>query len=489
MAGIGFELKKLFKEHSLFYDIRAYFISSLVSIGPTCLCIVLITTMQYFMKVMGESYKSVEYFVTIIVYCFSFSLIITGGFSLLISRYVSDCIYKDNKEKIVPSLFGILSIVLVIDFTISNLFYINSNISSCVKIISIILLGELSVVWIQSVYISVLKDYVAILKSFLIGIGNIIIIYFVLSYFIKFSIFYSALFSITFGFFVMIMLFIKKIIDEFGQNSFNYKECFEVITSFNKYPYIFITGFLYYIGMYIHNFVFWLSPKGITVENTFRVAPFYDIALFYAFLSLMPITVLFQVKTETAFYPKYKKYYMVSQEKGNIEDINLARSEMISTLYSELNYLIEMQFIIGLVFMVFGKKFLPQIGLAGLPTDIFSILVLGSMSFSIMYIIVVILLYFDSMVNAMKISIVFCVLNFLLTLLTLFLGEYFYGFGFFVAALSSFIYSYRKLDSFLKEIDYYTFASQPMFIKKVDGFFVRLYHNKIMKGDKLSEKD
>ncbi len=41
----------------------------------------------------------------------------------------------------------------------------------------------------------------------------------------------------------MIMLFIKKIIDEFGQNSFNYKECFEVITSFNKYPYIFITGF------------------------------------------------------------------------------------------------------------------------------------------------------------------------------------------------------------------------------------------------------
>ncbi len=57
MAGIGFELKKLFKEHSLFYDIRAYFISSLVSIGPTCLCIVLITTMQYFMKVMGESYK------------------------------------------------------------------------------------------------------------------------------------------------------------------------------------------------------------------------------------------------------------------------------------------------------------------------------------------------------------------------------------------------------------------------------------------------
>ncbi|MGO5090936.1 exopolysaccharide Pel transporter PelG [Clostridium sp. LCP25S3_F10] len=489
MAGIGFELKRLFKERSLFYDIRAYFISSLVSVGPTFLCILLITTMQHFMKVMGESYKSVEYFVTIIVYCFSFSLIITGGFSLLISRYVSDCIYEGNKEKIVPSLYGILSIVLCIDFIISNLFYINSNISSYVKIFSIILLGELSMVWIQAVYISALKDYMAILNSFLIGIGNIIISYFVLNYFIKSSIFYSALFSITFGFFIMIILFIKKIIEEYGQSAFNYKECFEVITSFNKYPYIFITGFLYYIGMYAHNFVFWFSSKGITIENTFRVAPFYDIALFYAFLSLMPIIVLFQVRTETTFYPKYKKYYVVSQEKGNIEDINLARSEMISTLYSELNYLIEMQFIVGLVFMVFGKKFLPEIGLAGLPTDIFSILVLGSMSFSIMYIIVVILLYFDGVMNAMKISIIFFVLNFLLTLITLFLNECFYGFGFFIAALSSLIYSYRKLNLFLKEIDYYTFASQPMFIKKVDGFFVRLYHDKIMKGDKLSEKD
>ncbi len=53
MAGIGFELKKLFKERSLFYDIKAYFISSLVSIGPVFLCILLITVMQYSMKAMG----------------------------------------------------------------------------------------------------------------------------------------------------------------------------------------------------------------------------------------------------------------------------------------------------------------------------------------------------------------------------------------------------------------------------------------------------
>lgn len=263
MAGIGFELKKLFKERSLFYDIKAYFISSLVSIGPVFLCILLITVMQYSMKAMGESYKSVEYFVTIIVYCFSFSLIITGGFSLLTSRYVSDCMYEDNREKIVPSLFGILSIVLTIDFIVSNLFYINSNINNYVKILSIIILGELSIIWIQVVYISALKDYGgAIVKSFLMGIFNIGIIYFVLSYLIKYSIFYSALLSITFGFFIMIMLFIKKIIEEYGQSTFNYKKCFEVITSFSKYPDIFITGFLYYVGMYIHNFIFWISQGG-----------------------------------------------------------------------------------------------------------------------------------------------------------------------------------------------------------------------------------
>jgi uncharacterized membrane protein len=488
MAGIGFELKGLFKKRGLFYNIKGYFISAVVTIGPTLLCIFLILGMQSIMRNMGESYKQIDFFVTLLVYCFAFSLIITGGFSLLSSRYISDCIYRGQQSKILPSFFGVISIVLVIDFIITNLFFLPSGIESYVKISAIVLLGELSIVWIESIYISSLKDYMSISISFLIGIATIFFCYLFMVYSLKINIFDSALFSVVFGFFVMMILFIVKIFESFWESNFTYKECFEIVASLSEYPENFITGFLYYLGMYVHTFIFWFSTNGISIENTFKVAPFYDTPLFYSLLSLLPMTILFQVRTETSFFPKYKKYYLLCQDKGNIQDINLARNDMISTLHSELKTLIEIQLFVSFAFIAFGMKFLPQIGLSAFSIDIFSILVLGSMSFSIMQIINTFLLYFDNRRTAMKVSVVFITLNILLTLLSLFLGEGLYGYGFFAASLISVIFAYKKLTSFLEEIDYFTFASQPMFVKETTGFFKRLYSDKIMKGEKANEK-
>ena len=42
MAGVGFELKKMFKNETKGTNIRGYLVSSLVTSGPTVICISLI---------------------------------------------------------------------------------------------------------------------------------------------------------------------------------------------------------------------------------------------------------------------------------------------------------------------------------------------------------------------------------------------------------------------------------------------------------------
>ncbi|MBC8061242.1 MAG: exopolysaccharide Pel transporter PelG [Clostridiaceae bacterium] len=485
MAGIGFELRGLFKERGLFYNFKAYFVSSVVTSGPTLLCIILIIGMQVLLKNMGESFINIQYFISIMIYCFAFSLIITGGFVLLAARYISDCIYRKTLGKIFPSFFGVTVIVLIIDFVLANIFYLTSGINDFVKIYSIILLGEISIIWIESIYITTIKDYLSIFISFFIGIAVMFSVFLGLVYWIHIDNFFSALLSLVIGFLVMAILFAIKIYKVYGGTRFSVTDCFEIITSIDEHPELLVTGVLYYLGMYVHNFVFWFSDKGMVIKDTFRIAPFYDVALFYAFLSIIPITVIFVVKVETSFYPRYKEYYSLTQSNGSVKDIEIARSEMITTLLIELRYLIEVQLFISFTFIAFGRKLLPMVGLSQLSTDIFSILILGSLCYIIMYFLLIILLYFDNKKNAMHIAITFFSLNLIFTLISLFLGESFYGYGFFAAAIISMVFAYFKLSYFLEEIDYYTFASQPIFIKNKEGRFGKLYKYMLLKGRKI----
>ena len=47
MAGIGFELKKLFKNKGIIQNAKAYSYSTIITIGPSAICIMLVLGMQY----------------------------------------------------------------------------------------------------------------------------------------------------------------------------------------------------------------------------------------------------------------------------------------------------------------------------------------------------------------------------------------------------------------------------------------------------------
>lgn len=475
MAGVGFELKRLFRNKGFLANLKGYFISTIVTVGPTILCILLLIAMNEVLVVLGESYNNRQLFLATIVYCFAFSLIITGGLAMLMARYVSDCLFEKNIDRINPSLLGVSLIALSLAFITGVPFLLNSNIDAVLKIITYLIYAELVVVWLQGVYLSAVKHYLKIAGIFFTGVLTIALTTFILVELVGIGPLMSVLLSICIGFGVMVILFFITLYKTFGLGKNSLSNCFDFLKSGDKYWELLVLGLFYYLGIYGHNFVFWLSKESVVVENTYRFSPMYDLPVFYAFLTIIPAMVIFVVKVETSFYGKFREFYYMVRGNGSINDIKRTKEEMIKTLLAELRHMIEVQAFISFVAIMLGLRILPIVGFTTLSVDIFSILVLASLAYIIMYLLIIILLYFDDRKGAMFIALVFFLTSVAFSFISVKLGQSYYGFGFFFSSLLSMIIAFIRLNFYLKNIEYNTFGLQPIFIKEKAGVLSKAY--------------
>lgn len=471
MAGIGFELKKLFGNKGYINITRAYLYTALVTVGPTILCMFMIVSLQLFMIFMGVGIAERELFIAAITYSFVFSLILTSGFAMVVTRYLSDKIYLKEYDEILPSLYGVLTICLVIGGAAGIIFYAFSPLSLLFKFGAYSLFMGLIIIWLLSIYLSALKDYMKIVKGFVMGVSVTLACSYILLKFTGFPKAISCLMAVDLGIFVIILSLMMCLKRFFKSKEKGY---FKFIAYFDKYISLSLISFAYTLGIYVHNFVFWTSDYAVVIEHTYVFSPIYDVPAFYAFLTMLTAMVIFIAKVETSFYEKYKNYYSTVLGRGTLDDIFRTKKEMHNVLVQETTYIMEMQLFFTLVFMVLGLRLLPRIGFSGLSMDIFSIMTLGSYACVIFFIVMLLLLYFDDRKGALIVAVVFVTTNTIFSIITLALGESFFGFGFFISSIISVCAVLVRISLFIKNIDYYTFCSQPIVYKEREGYFTRL---------------
>ena len=106
MAGIGFELKKLFNSRGLFASFRAYGYAGVVCTGPMLLGIVLLLGVMYLCDKTGGSRHSRELLVCMITYTLLFSLTVTSFLSMVVTRFIADMLYEEKYDMVLPSFWG-----------------------------------------------------------------------------------------------------------------------------------------------------------------------------------------------------------------------------------------------------------------------------------------------------------------------------------------------------------------------------------------------
>ncbi len=419
MAGIGFELKKLYKNRGLILDFRAFLYVAIVTIGPQIIFLIMIGILQLMLYFLNVSFTDREFFIVSVVYPFTFSQIITSGFSMLITRYISDRLYSREYDKILPSLYGVLSLCLTIGGVIGIIFLYRAPINIYFKLTTFILYIELIIMWLQSVYLSALKDYIKIIKSYAIGVIVVIALSFILVICTKLMTILSILIALDIGILIIITLLMAHIQSFFESSSSRY---FDFLVYFDKYYLLFFTSFFYTLGLYIHNLIFWNSDLIRVVAKTYIYAPKYDIATFYALLTILPASIIFVVSVETSFYDRYKQYYSYIIDGGNLKEIIRARKSMITVLWQEMLKLMQIQLFLTLIFIVLGNRLLQYIGLTQDSIDIFSILSLGAYCTIFLFFIILIELYFDNRKGAFSVSAIFLILNTVFTIISIVLG-------------------------------------------------------------------
>lgn len=474
MAGIGFELKGLFRKKGIFAIFRAYGYAGIICTGPMLLGVLLLLGVMFLCNLTGAPTYDRELLICMITYTLLASLTVTSFFSMVVTRFIADMLYEERTETILSSFWGSNGIMLTIGGILYGIFLLFSGASLLDGFLLFILFGELIVVWNAMSYLTAIKDYKGILLSF----ASAVVVTFVLGYLlllVGIPHVEALLLAVSAGYALMMIWDVVLLYRYFPQSD---TSGFLFLNWIDQFLPLSLTGLFINIGLFAHLVLMWAGPIGVKVKGLFYGAPYHDVPALIAFLSILITTVNFVVSVEVNFYPKYRTYYSLFNDKGSIKDIRQAEGEMLAVLNSELKYTaLKQLFTTALAISLGGVllKLLP-LGFNDLMQGYFRVLCVGYGMYAVGNTILLLLLYFTDYKGAMAASAAFAVSTVIFTIISMFFEQVYFGFGFLAGSAVFFLMAYLRLNSFTRRLPYYILSAQPIVAETKSGWFTRLGH-------------
>lgn len=474
MAGIGFELKKLFSRKGLIATVRAYGYATLVCAGPMLLGFLLLLFAMLFADFSGAARHDRELLVTLLTHALLASLVVTSLFSMLTTRFCADMLYEKKYNQIISSFYGSLWMMLIFGGIGYGVFLYFSGVAFLYKILSWIFFMILIVVWTEISYLTMLKDYRGIILAFAVSVAGALALGALLLFVFHIEAVTALLIAITVGYAVMMLWYFALIYRYFPEG---FGSSMRFLQWFDTTPQLGFTGFFITLGLFGHlTLMWWCSPLKVQVEGLFYGAPAYDVPAIFAFFSILLTTVNFTTSVETRFYPRYKEYFSLFNDGGSIENINEAEEVMTQVLSEELGYLALKQIFSTLIFIIFGTIILPQLplGFSSEMLRIYRTLCVGYAFYAIGNSLMLMSQYFSDLKGALMSSAVFAVGANLSTLLLAIFVKGFYGFGFIFGSALFCVVAAVRLCLYLRKLKFNVLSRQPLFASSRIGLFTRL---------------
>lgn len=469
MAGIGFELKKVFRGGGVFAVLRGYSLTAVVTEGPMVLMIVLLFTLQRLLADSGAAYRVREQFLFFMTYAMIFSLILADTVLLFLDRFISDCIYGRRLEDVLPAFCGLVFFLLLAGAPAAGLYLHTLPVSGSVRMAAGLLFCVLLILWVQMSCLSAVKRYEYVLLGFVAGTVTALVLAWA---FLRGGMdpLAAALWGTALGFLVLLFLYMGQLLACYPAGSWNLLVFFPAL---QRYPGLLLTGLLLGLGLYGHNFVFWASDARVRVFATGVCCARYDVPAFFATLTILPMLVQFVVGLETRFARRHRAYFDAILYGGRLEDIRAAKEEMETALYAELAHMLQLQFIVAVASVAFLGNFLQTAGLDETMAGTFRLLCFGYCLYGLVKCGIVVLLYFDDRAGACRAAGLFAALSAAASLVTLATGPDTWGAGFLAAGAVTGFWVLRRLRRYLGELEYHVFCEQPLFEEPRDGVLCR----------------
>ncbi len=459
MAGIGFELKKIFKQGSLFATVRGVTYATLTTIGPMVLIMGVLLIMYGTLGYMNVPIIQRELLSSTFLYAFIFSMITAAPVSIVLSRYIADSIFERRERDILPSYYAGLSVCAVLCLLLGGSFcYFEVTLGGVDPIfvfVSYALYIALVITFYTMTYVAALKEYRQIAKAYIIGLAVVLVLGFFLQRFTGLATEEIILYSFTVGFTLTALLLFAQVKSFYREASKEYRRVFRY---FRKYWMLIAANLLYTLGLYAHNFVFWFSDLHIIIAQVFRSAPAYDMATCLAMFTNISLTVTFVVRVETRFHEKYQAY-CEAVIGGRKSDIDYAKGAMFRTLTDEMWFIIQMQLGITVVIFFIALIVLPMLGFGGLTMVIYPVLAAAYLVIFVTQSFTVFLYYVEDYRGAVYTTLCFLLATVLGSLFAwYFLQPSLYGLGAFFGAFVGWTVCYYRLRYMERHFDRHIFC-------------------------------
>ncbi len=403
MAGIGFELQKALDRRTYTSYLQAYFTAMAYSSGPwMCTLIALLVISSAARPILGVA--RVNQFTSVLVYIYAMSLLISGPIQLILTRYVADRLYEEDRDGVLAGVLHALALAGGISGCFWYAFGTYVSLPPGMLVSSTILCIVVTCVWIIMAYVTSLKRYRAVTSIFAIGC--------LLSVFLSIGLARHARLETT-GLLLGFALGHAAILAGMASVStreytYERRSALHFLSYFVKMPGLAAVGFLMNIALWADKFLVWYFTGTQEIPG-FYSNWIYDIPAYLAYLSVLPSQAFFLIKVETRFDVHYQKFLGAILDSP-AEVVQRRKEEMLESLRDGLNQLLKFQGVISLVLVLLSEQLLEILGLHTLhPKLVIGLMVGAYCHFGFLHT-MVFLMYLDRRREMTELLVVFCIL-------------------------------------------------------------------------------
>lgn len=452
MAGVGFTLRNLARQDSLFGTAQALLFSSLLVAGPWIATIISLHAILYF-GAAGLSVDEVSIFRGVAAISFQFTPLLVAPIGIIAVRHFADALYLRKVENLSGLLIGGACVTVIVAAVAGNLLFdFILYLSGIRLLLAVVTFVSISLVWYFAVFCSAIRSYFFVATTFIAGLSISVVCANVL----KAQSVDELLISLTFGMVIVAGALAGRTLSVVGSDVTN---PMAFTSGFIKYPELALGALALNIGMWVDKWIMWFAPEARILTGRFMTYSGYETAMFLASLVCIPVLGLFIVSIETGFYERCRAYNFAILGHSDLSTIRIHQAKLIKQAVSSLRIFSVLQGLMIVLAVFFAPALYETFGLPFVDTSTFRVACIASFFFMVVLFTVVLLSYFDARRYACWIQVCFLVTNVAATCATLLLGDMYYGFGYLVASAISASLAILLFSKILEDLPYYTFVA------------------------------
>ncbi len=457
MAGIGFELNKLARRDDLLGIAGAYLHSAFAIAGPWLFTVVALAFTTYLYG--GSTSEELLNFRGVIVYNFSFSLVLSAPVYFIMTRYLADQIHVKNVTSIPTVLLESMIMVFAFNMLVAIFFYgIYFDIPLGLRLAGFANMFLIAGVWLLSVYLTALKDFSAVTWTFIIGMTIAVLS----AEYLGDHKAAGMVAGYNIGLSVIVFMLAGRI---FAEYPYRLTTEFSLRPFWSKYWELAVGGFFFNAALWIDKWIMWYAPEAVELPSKMRFFPDYDSAMFLAAMSILPSLALFVFAIETNFFHHYRRFYGNILAHASMRRIKQFHALIMDAILEGGRNVMLLQGIIAFLVILLAPQIFERMNIFFLQLGIFRLGVLGAFFQVLILFTTIILSYFDCRKSNMWIFAFYFVSNTILTLVFMNMGYEYYGFGFFLASALSFFVAAAILFNHVRKLPYHAFITNNNSVK------------------------